>query len=125
MKGESMPFPRLFPLAVVGATLLTPACAAASSQAGTRTTIIASDFKFEPATVKVKAGEQLQIALRNAGMVQHDWSATIDGKEVHVHATAGKTENGAFMIQKPGTYQVICTQPGHEQAGMVGQIIVE
>ena len=40
-------------------------------------------------------------------------------------AGAGETVDVEFTAPAAGKYQFICTFPGHFQAGMVGQLIVE
>lgn len=87
--------------------------------------VSASEFKFEPATVTVKAGQAVQLSLKNAGLVAHDWTVEVEGQNIHVHGLVNQTAAKTFTPQKPGTYKVICSEPGHEQAGMVGQLVVE
>lgn len=75
--------------------------------------------KFEPNTFTVKAGQPFTIQL-TANDAEHDLS--IRGVEGHVHALAGTTVSGGFQIEQPGTYEFVCDQPGHADAGMRGTI---
>lgn len=99
----------------------------AGAGAGTSTTIVGLDtMKFNPETITVKAGAPVKIAFKNAGMLPHDLvteGGTQNAKLVNIGA--GKEQAGTFMAPKPGTYAIVCTQPGHKEAGMVGKIIVE
>jgi plastocyanin len=93
----------------------------------TATTIVGLDtMKFNPETIKVKAGTQLKITFRNAGIIAHDLvteGGTQNAKLVNVGSS--KSQEGTFLANKPGEYKILCTQPGHVEAGMVGKIVVE
>lgn len=99
----------------------------AGAGAGTSTTIVGLDtMKFNPEALTIKAGAPVKITFKNAGMLPHDLvteGGTQNAKLVNIGA--GKEQAGTFMAPKPGTYAIICTQPGHKEAGMVAKIIVE
>ncbi len=38
-------------------------------------TVVMKEFKFEPATIHLKAGETVALTIRNEGSVEHEWSA--------------------------------------------------
>lgn len=99
----------------------------AGAGAGTSTTIVGLDtMKFNPETITVKAGAPVKITFKNAGMLPHDLvteGGTQNAKLVNIGA--GKEQAGTFMAPKPGTYAIVCTQPGHKEAGMVAKITVE
>ncbi len=38
-------------------------------------TLVMKEFKFEPATIHLKAGETVALTIRNEGSVEHEWSA--------------------------------------------------
>lgn len=88
----------------------------------------ASDpFRFEPKHMQVQAGVPTRIELANLGAAEHSLVVkTPDGARdwVHLHALAGETEAGTYELDEPGTYPVLCTVPGHTEAGMVGEIVV-
>jgi uncharacterized cupredoxin-like copper-binding protein len=88
-------------------------------------TVQASEFSFSPANLTVKANQAVQVTLRNSGSVVHDW--TVQGLEppVHVQAQPGQSASGQFTFNRAGTFRIICVEPGHEAAGMVGQLIVQ
>jgi plastocyanin len=87
-------------------------------------TVAGSEFKFEPPTVTVKANQPVQVTFRNTGTTTHDWTVDLPSGRVHAVAEAGRTTTVTFT-PAAGTYRVHCEQPGHSEAGMVGQLIVQ
>ena len=83
-------------------------------------------MKFDPETITVKAGESVTIAFRNKGVIVHDYISNGATRNVKLaNVLGGREARGVFQATKPGTYAVICQQPGHKEAGMVGKIVVE
>ena len=90
--------------------------------------VIAGEFKFEPKTLAMRAGEPTRIELENEGAIEHALIvAAPDGKGdwIHLHAMVNATDAATFRIDKPGRYRVLCTVPGHTEAGMVGELVVQ
>lgn len=88
----------------------------------------ASEFKFAPTALAMRAGEPTRIELENDGAVEHALIvAAPDGKGdwIHLHAMANGTDAATFRIDKPGRYPVVCTVQGHTEAGMVGELVVQ
>jgi uncharacterized cupredoxin-like copper-binding protein len=88
----------------------------------------ANEFKFEPATLTLRAGEATRIELENSGVVDHALIVQApDGKGdwIHLHALAHATDAGTFRIDQRGKYPVLCTIAGHTEAGMVGELVVQ
>ena len=52
--------------------------------------------------------------------------AAVDGQAdwIHLHAAADATDAGTYRIDQPGRYRLLCTIPGHTEAGMVGELVV-
>jgi plastocyanin len=82
-------------------------------------TWVAVDIDFESAPESLPAGEQ-EITLVNNGTATHN--VTIDG-ELIVETEGGQTGTGTVNLE-PGTYDYICSIPGHD-ASMNGSITVE
>jgi len=86
----------------------------------------AGDFFFDPVGPTVPAGRPIALTLQNFGQVEHDWLA-VTGEDEHpivdayVYVDRGQTATGVFTLEA-GTYVVLCTIPGHREAGMVGTI---
>lgn len=86
-------------------------------------TIEATEYRFTPELIRVKAGQMITLKLHNKGTLKHEYE--VEGVDIEIHASPGKVEQTTFSIDKPGTYEVVCDLPGHEEAGMVGKIVVE
>ncbi len=93
---------------------------------------------FEPDKFTIPAGQEITLKL-TASSVDHDFviegaagsdaakggHQAEDSEDLHVaHAERGKTATGTFRIDKPGTYSVYCSVPGHRDAGMVASLEV-
>ena len=116
--------------------LLTTACGSAQPAAAARgsapvakgaaqdVTVTATEMAFSPATVEVPAGQPVRLTLKNNGAVEHNWQAQVGTETILVTARPRQSASTTFTPQTPGTYKVICSVPGHEQAGMVGTLIV-
>jgi plastocyanin len=86
--------------------------------------VTAKDVRFTPADVHIKADEFAVLTFSNADPVFHDWS--VEGlANVDVPARPGQTAKLRFRVDEPGTYRIICTVPGHAEAGMTGTLVVE
>lgn len=121
-------------LAVVA--LLTTACgtvgpavaretAAKAASAGQAVTVTMTDVQFSPATVTVKTGTPVAVTATNKGMLEHNWVAKIGSETIQLDARPGQTSTKTFTPSMPGTYGIVCTVPGHEQAGMTGTLVAE
>lgn len=84
--------------------------------------IQASEFAFTPSAISLEAGKNTRITLKNSGSVEHDFE--IIGTDIHIHAASKKSISSIVNLSKAGTYQVVCTLPGHKEAGMVAMIHV-
>jgi uncharacterized cupredoxin-like copper-binding protein len=49
----------------------------------------------------------------------------LDGQRQQALAQPGQSASITFTPSQAGTYQVFCDQPGHQAAGMVGQLVVQ
>jgi uncharacterized cupredoxin-like copper-binding protein len=84
------------------------------------------DFRFNPSTVTVTAGQPLQVSFQNGGEIVHDFTAQQGlGKPVTILEQGGQTGTATITYDKPGTYKFFCSQPGHDQLGMHGTITVQ
>lgn len=82
----------------------------------------ASEFSFSPVDIQLAVNEPFIITLENAGEVEHDFE--IIGTDIHVHAIPGKSAKVTGNIAKAGTYEAVCTLPGHKEAGMISLVEV-
>lgn len=101
-----------------------PAAARDAGQPAQEVTVAGVDMAFQPTTVEVKAGQPVKLTFKNTGVMEHNWQVKIGNETVTVQARPGQSASKTFTPREPGTYKVICGIPGHEQAGMVGTLIV-
>ena len=80
---------------------------------------------FAPPSLEVRAGQLVELTLRNGGAMPHDFTLA-DGASgpVKIEVQGGQTARGTFTIDTPGTYTFVCSVPGHAAAGMRGTITV-
>ncbi len=110
--------------------------APAPSGPQTSVTFDASEFAFDPADATIAADADVSVTLDNVGSVEHNWTVlqagtTIDDETQYdpsldvtsLTAQAGASDSGTVNLA-PGTYQFICTVPGHFSAGMHGTLEV-
>lgn len=85
-------------------------------------------MRFQPTVLRVTAGVPTRISLRNGDGLEHALVVkTPDGKSdwVHLHAPAGSGDAGTYKLDAPGSYPIACTIPGHQEAGMIAELVVE
>ncbi len=98
-------------------------------------TVSAVDIAFEPDAWTVTADAESSITVNNDGAADHNWTALEQGTEIAgedefdpstvLVATADLAGGESETITETfaaGSYQVICTIPGHFAAGMVGTL---
>jgi uncharacterized cupredoxin-like copper-binding protein len=98
--------------------------AAASSDAVQDLTITTQDaMRFEPSGLTVVAGRPVRLTVRNGGSSEHDFTLTqgVD-QPVKITVKRGQTGGATFTLTRPGSYQFVCSVPGHALAGMRGTI---
>lgn len=100
-------------------------------------------MRFDPASITVKAGETIRFLVTNTGKIDHEF-ALGDAESQHEHAemmkkmpgmkhdeanavtvAPGQTKEIIWQFAKPGKVEVACHLPGHYEAGMKGDIVVE
>jgi nitrite reductase (NO-forming) len=84
--------------------------------------LIANDIEWNITTINAKVNQQIEITVTNAGALDHD--LVIDELGVDILLAPGDTEVVSVTVDHAGTIQYICSIPGHEEAGMVGEIVV-
>lgn len=87
-----------------------------------KVTLIANDIEWNITTINAKVNQPIEITVTNAGALDHD--LVIDELDVDILLSPGDTEVVTVTVDHAGTIQYICSIPGHEEAGMVGEIVV-
>jgi P-type Cu+ transporter len=96
----------------------------AMDAAAQRVNVTASQDRFEPAEIEIRAGQWVVVEFTNADSVVHDWM--VEGiPNVDIPARPGQTARLRFVLDTPGTYRIECSIPGHAEAGMVGTLVVK
>ena len=80
------------------------------------------EFSFQPSTIRIPAGKSVDVVFTNGGAQAHTF--TLAAKGFELKADPGQSKSGALKALKPGTYQFICSIPGHAQLGMKGTLVV-
>lgn len=84
--------------------------------------VSASEFAFDPSSLAV--AENGKIVLNNVGTVQHDIAVKEDESFTMDLVDPGSSGELDLSGLAPGEYNVFCTVPGHEAAGMKGTLTV-
>ena len=88
-----------------------------------------SEFKFTLSTRSVKAGS-VTFKVTNGGAIPHDFTLCNTGgaanscKGKATPLISGGSSKTLTVALKKGTYEYLCSVPGHAAAGMKGQIKV-
>jgi plastocyanin len=145
--GYQLPFPEPRPLTVTApglalapppppapaqAPVQAPAVAAPAAPAAppaAEVKVVATDLKFGAPTIQAKVGQPITVVLENKGVIEHDiafptLTADKPGASLKAVAKAGQTATLDFTPTAKGSYEYICTIPGHKEAGMKGTIHV-
>lgn len=112
----------------------------------------AEGFRFTPDEIVVKVGQEVRLTVDDGDALVHDFSIAkiplvgemrvLDGPDsgdhdmsnmggeeetldVHIAVDPGGASRIVFTPAEAGTYRFICTVEGHEEAGMVGTLVVE
>ena len=123
---------------VVSISLALASCGGSSAPT-TTIDVTMTDFQFSPSAFTVPAGEQITLKSTNSGAVIHNFIIMNLGYNVgnefdeedleNVYwkleiAPGGGTETNFTAPGEPGEYEIVCSTPGHVQAGMLGTLNV-
>lgn len=92
-------------------------------KAGAPVQIQMADIYYNPNTLSVAKGTKVTIDLKNTGALPHTF--TSGALKVNTLVNPGKSATLTFTPTKAGVYYWYCVEPGHAQAGMVGQLTVK
>lgn len=79
------------------------------------------DDYFNPDVITISNGETTKLILKNVGKKEHTFTVKKLGIDVEIEP--GKEKSITVKPEKTGTYKLICRF--HQNAGMVGKVIVE
>lgn len=86
-------------------------------------TVEARGLRFEPTTIRARAGRPLHLELVNEGYVSHnlEFLSLKVGTEM---ISPGESAEFTIRIEEPGEYRFICDIASHLEAGMEGRLVV-
>jgi uncharacterized cupredoxin-like copper-binding protein len=90
------------------------------------TTVKLTDYKFDPAAISVPNGKVV-FFLTNSGSTTHDMVIRdTSKKKIAGSELVAPGDSNVFTISNiaAGSYEIFCSQPGHETNGMVGKLTV-
>jgi len=112
---------------VLGASVLALAASLPAAADDVRTIeLVAEEFSFTPAEVTVEPGETVRMKLVNEGRISHNLVISGDGLKGRTQTIqSGKTDSFTITASETGTITFFCDVPGHKQAGMTGELVVQ
>jgi uncharacterized cupredoxin-like copper-binding protein len=114
---------------VVPAPAVAQAAAVTGSSAPADLKIVSTDLKFTPSTLQAKVGQPIHLVMENKGVIEHDLTLPTIASDkpagsLKLLVKPGQSGELDFTPTTKGTYEYICTIPGHKAAGMKGTITV-
>ena len=125
-------------------TAVLAACGGSDDKAEVTINVKAENNRFVPDRIEIPAGKTVKLTLQNLDEADHDLevkglnpkvtsggghggmdmdkSSPMDA--LTVHSQKKKSATVTFVAERAGTYDFICTQPGHKEVGMVGKLVV-
>lgn len=78
-------------------------------------------------TLVLRAGTNVRMTVRNGDGIEHDLAIEELAVNTGMTSAKGAEAEAVFAVQvdQVGTYNYYCTVPGHRQAGMEGQLVVQ
>lgn len=86
-------------------------------------TVTGSNFKFNPAEIRVNQGDTVRITFVNGSGI-HDLQIP-DLQVATKQITAGEQETIEFVANKAGSFEYFCSVGNHRAMGMTGTLIIE
>ncbi|MFH7024415.1 MAG: cupredoxin domain-containing protein [Heteroscytonema crispum UTEX LB 1556] len=101
----------------------------------------ANELKFEPNHLELVAGKRYNLQLTNPSQQKHYftakdfadgiWTQKVEAGKVEIKGAIHEVElkpggeaEWVFVPLKPGSYSLRCPIPGHTEAGMTGEIVI-
>jgi nitrosocyanin len=85
--------------------------------------VIAGNGFFDPDVITVEQGQTVSVTVENTGDIVHTF--TIDELDVHVSLGPGEQKVVTFNASETGSFEFYCSEQGHRDAGMHGNLVVE
>lgn len=111
----------LLALLLAGACGGGPAPVPEGGAAPQRLTVELLSFDYEPREITLTQGQPVELTLVSAD-IEHTF--TVEELGLDYHVGPGETRTVTFTPQSSGEFRLICTTPGHLEAGMEGTVAV-
>jgi nitrite reductase (NO-forming) len=85
-------------------------------------TLLAEDIEWSSDLIEAEAGQMIELTITNTGALDHDF--VIEELDLDILLVSGQSETVTFVVNEAGTYEYICNIPGHQDAGMVGELVI-
>ena len=86
--------------------------------------VMLSDFTIDPSAIEVPSGQPLTFSIMNHGQTPHTFGVVVDGQTLESEQVApGATGTLDVPALEAGTYDALCTVPGHKDLGMVATVV--
>jgi len=96
------------------------------TESGGQATIQATDvLQWQPNVILAKPGDKVTLSVQNTGNTAHTFLSpglNVNQLDIPIQKT---TQVDFTAPNAPGAYQFWCNIPGHAEAGMVGEVIVQ
>lgn len=107
-----------------GSVKETSPTASSVTTAGQAFTVEGNEYAFSPATLTVKNNQPVTILFKNTGKYPHNFSISeLDVKSKTIRT--GQEDTVTFTPTKTGSFEYVCTVPGHADRGMKGTLLVQ
>jgi len=91
-------------------------------EGASETEVTATEFAFSPDELTAMVGEAVNLTLINAGDLPHD--LVIPALGVRLAVGPGGQATTGVEVEEAGSFQFLCSYPGHSEAGMTGLLTV-
>lgn len=108
-------------IGVFALALLIPFVLIACQNGSTEVSVSLVEWGIELQPETVKSGE-ITFLVKNAGFIEHNF--IIEGTDSSIPSILAQGEDSITTILEPGTYSIVCSLPGHQEAGMETQFTV-
>ena len=86
--------------------------------------VMLSDFAIDPSAIEVPSGQPLTFSIMNHGQTPHTFGVMVDGQTLESRADRGRGHRHLDVpALEAGTYDALCTVPGHKDLGMVATVV--
>lgn len=83
------------------------------------------DYSYEPNLITVPVGAHVKLTILNAGQKSHDLNIIGGPSMEGAILKPGESQVMEFTADKAGQFQIVCSQRGHKEKGMVATLVIK